>query len=490
MKSSFFALFLLAFLLTGVFASTAAATEASPEDWANWRGPDYNGTSPSAKPPVKWSEEENIRWKVPISGKGSSSPIIWGDKLFVLTAVPVETEEAETESDEGEAAEPEAPQPREESADRPRRGPGNFPGGPRGPGGRGPGGPRGRGGFGRGAAPTTPMDFTVVCLDKSTGEKIWSTVAIQAVPHESGHNTNTFASSSAVTNGEILVAFFGSRGIYCLSMDGKLLWKRDLGQQQTRNAFGEGSTPALYKNTIIIPWDHEGDSFVLALNATTGEDLWKVDRDEATSWATPVVTEHNGTAQVILNGSTRVRSYDVTSGKLIWECGGQATNPIATPIIYDGKAICMTGYRGYAVYAIDLNAKGDVTDNEDYIAWSRSDVGPYIASATLLNDRLYVTKSRDGVLYCLDASTGETIFGPERLPEASTLYSSLVAADGKVYVSDRDGTTVVLEDGPEFKVLAVNQLAEGIDASIALSGNQLFLRSEGHLYCIQQADGK
>lgn len=487
MKSSFVAIFLLAFILSSVAATAVTAAEASDGDWANWRGPQYNGTSPSAKPPVKWSEEENVRWKVPISGKGSSSPILWGDKLFVLTAVTVQSGAVTEEAKEAAAEEPEAPQSREESADRPRRGPGNFPGGP---GGSGRGGPRGRGGFGRDAAPATPMDFTVLCLDKSTGEKIWSKVAVQATPHESGHNTNTFASSSAVTNGEILVAFFGSRGIFCYSMEGKLLWKRDLGKQQTRNAFGEGSTPALYKNTIIIPWDHEGESYVLALDATTGEDLWKVDRDEATSWATPVVTEHNGTAQVILNGSTRVRSYDVASGKLIWECGGQATNPIATPIIYDGKAICMTGYRGYAVYAIDLDAKGDVTDNEDMIAWSRSDVGPYIASATLMNDRLYVTKSRDGVLYCLDANTGETIFGPERLPEASTLYSSLVGADGKVYVSDRDGTTVVLEDSPEFKVLAVNQLAEGIDASIAFSGEQMFLRSEGHLYCIQQAEAK
>jgi len=484
MKSSFFALFLFSFVLSGAYATAAMAAEASDADWANWRGPDYNGTSPSAKPPVKWSEDENIRWKVPISGKGSSSPIIWGDKLFVLTAVPVKTEGADEETTQEEAARPEPPPRREESADRPRRGPGDFPGGP---GGRGRG-PRGRGGFGRGSAPTTPMDFTVVCLDKTTGKEIWSTVAVQATPHESGHNTNTFASSSAVTNGEILVAFFGSRGIYCFSMDGKLIWKRDLGQQQTRNSFGEGSTPALYKNTVIIPWDHEGDSWVLALDATTGEDLWKVDRDEATSWATPVVTEHNGTAQVILYGSTRVRSYDVTSGKLIWECGGQATNPIATPIIYDGKAICMTGYRGYAVYAISLDAKGDVTDSDDFIAWSRSDVGPYIASATLMNDRLYVTKSRDGVLYCLDARTGETVFGPERLPEASTLYSSLVGADGKVYVSDRDGTTVVLEDSPEFKVLAVNQLDEGIDASIGLSGDQLYLRGEGHLYCIEQSE--
>jgi len=470
MKYSVFALILFTIVLS---SAAASAAESTGGDWANWRGPNYDGTSQNATPPVKWSEEENILWKVPVEGQGSSSPILWGDKLFVLTAIPVPTEADGTDQAEVDIEEATPRQQRDASDDRPRRGPdgrGRF---------------RGRGGFGRDVAPTTPMQFSVVCLDKLTGEKIWSKVAVEATPHESGHSTNTFASSSAVTNGEILVVFFGSRGIFCYSMDGELLWKRDLGKQQTRNAFGEGSTPALYENTIVIPWDHEGDSFVVALNATTGEELWKVDRDEATSWATPVVTQYQGTTQVILNGSTRVRSYDVATGELIWECGGQATNPIATPIIYDGKAICMTGYRGYAVYAIRLDAKGDVTDSDEFVAWSRSDVGPYIASATLMNDRLYVTKSRDGVLYCLDAKTGETIYGPERLPETSTLYSSLVGADGKVYISDRDGTTVVLEEGPEFKVLAVNQLGEGIDASLALSGDKLYLRGEGHLYCIQ-----
>lgn len=187
-----------------------------------------------------------------------------------------------------------------------------------------------------------------------------------------------------------------------------------------------------------------------------------------------------------MNGTTRVRSYDLKSGQLLWECGGQATNPIPTPIIYNDMAICMTGYRGYAVYAIKLSAKGDVTKSDDAIAWSRTDVGPYIASATLYNDKLYVTKDRNAIIYCLDAKTGDTIYGPQRLPEASTLYSSLVAADGKVYISDRDGTTVVLDAGSEFKVLATNQIDEGIDASLALSGSQIFLRGTNHLYCIEQ----
>ncbi|GAA4421577.1 PQQ-binding-like beta-propeller repeat protein [Bremerella cremea] len=462
-----------------------------------------------AKPPVEWSEEKNIVWKVEVPGKGSASPVIWGDKLFLLTAVAAEGAEDAKPMEEGPMGPPAGDrdplQPLNPPGAPPRLGPGDRPGapggpqrpegearprGPRGPGQGGPGrgGPGGgRGGFGRGEAPTTPVDFTVICFDKKTGEQLWSQVAIQAVPHESGHNTNTFASGSAVTDGKLLIAFFGSRGVYCYDLDGNLKWKKDLGKQQTRNAFGEGSTPALYEDTLIVPWDHEGDSYVMALDANTGDELWKVPRDEPTTWSTPIVTEFQGTTQVILNGSPMVRSYDVKTGNLIWECSGQAANPIATPIIYDDKAICMTGYRGYAVYSINLDAKGDVSKSDDAIAWSRSDVGPYIASATLLNDRLYVTKSRDGVIYCLDAKTGETIYGPERLPEASTLYSSLVGADGKVYVCDRDGTTVVLDGGPEFKVLATNQLDEGIDASPALIGSQIFIRGDKHLYCIEQA---
>ncbi|PQO41156.1 PQQ-binding-like beta-propeller repeat protein [Blastopirellula marina] len=493
MKSSLMMIALGGLLALG--SQQTFAADASPENWANWRGPNVNGTSLNAKPPTMWSEEENIRWKVPIDGGGSSSPIIWGEKLFLLTAVPVaKPEEAKGENAASEEKSAETPpeRPRERpmrdpASGPPRRGPegsGRGPGGPGGPGGRG-----GRGGFGGGEAPTTPVDFTVVCLNKKTGEKIWSKVATQQVPHEAGHGTNTFASSSVVTDGKILIAFFGSRGIFCYDLDGNLLWKRDLGKQQTRNAFGEGSTPALYQDTVIVPWDHEGDSYVLALDAKTGDDLWKADRDEATSWATPVVAEYNGSAQVIMNGTTRVRSYDLKSGQLLWECGGQATNPIPTPIIYNDMAICMTGYRGYAVYAIKLSAKGDVTKSDDAIAWSRTDVGPYIASATLYNDKLYVTKDRNAIIYCLDAKSGDTIYGPQRLPEASTLYSSLVAADGKVYVSDRDGTTIVLDAGSEFKVLATNQIDEGIDASLALSGSQIFLRGTDHLYCIEQKGG-
>ncbi|MEX0792815.1 MAG: PQQ-binding-like beta-propeller repeat protein, partial [Pirellulaceae bacterium] len=245
-------------LLGGILllaASSGARAEVldSDQQWPNWRGPMVNGTAPEAKPPVKWSATENVAWKTEIPGKGSGSPIIWNDRVYLLTAVEVEGESAEVSFQETEPTE------REEAAPR-RRGPRDA-----GPGGRGPRG--GRGGLDRGGDREQKLhQFTVVCLDKGTGEIVWKQVAIEAVPHEAGHGTNSHASASPITDGKHLYAYFGSRGIYCYDMKGNLKWKRDLGQMQTRSAFGEGGTPALHGNKLIVPWDHEGESFVATLD--------------------------------------------------------------------------------------------------------------------------------------------------------------------------------------------------------------------------------
>ena len=266
-------------------------------------------------------------------------------------------------------------------------------------------------------------------------------------------------------------------------MNGTEIWKRDLGDMQTRNGFGEGSSPTLHGNTLVVPWDHEGPSFIAALNAATGETRWKVDRDEPTTWATPLVVEHAGRTQVITNGTVRVRSYDLATGELIWECGGQATNPIPSPVALDGVAFCMTGYRGYAVYALPLDATGDISDTQR-ILWHRTDTGPYISSPVLYGGQVYVTKSREAILSSFDAKSGTPVFGPRRLPGLGKLYSSPVATADRIYFTDRNGTTLVIKHGTELDVLATNKLDEGIDASLAIVGDQLFVRGERHLYCI------
>jgi outer membrane protein assembly factor BamB len=273
--------------------------------------------------------------------------------------------------------------------------------------------------------------------------------------------------------------------VYAFDMDGNPQWKRELGTMQTRNNFGEGSSAALYKDTLVVPFDHEGDSFIAALDAVTGEVRWKTARDEPTTWATPLIVEHDGRVQVVTNGTNRVRGYDLATGELLWACGGQATNPIACPVTLDGLVFCMTGYRGYAAYAIPLSSTGDITGT-DRVAWKRTDAGPYIASPLLYDGRLYYTKDRHAVLMVTDAKSGKPIIDAERLPELGILYSSPVAAAGRIYITDRDGVTMVIEPGDSLKVLAMNRLGEGVDATPAIVGRQMFIRGEGHLYCIEQ----
>lgn len=427
-----------------LLAPSAFAVDFS-SNWHQWRGPNANGSATEADPPELWSETENIKWKVDVPGKGSSTPIIWGDRVYVMTAVETEREK------EGASPAPEQPE------GRPR--------------------------FGGGPAPTHYHEFLVLAYDRSTGSEVWRTKVTEEVPHEAGHNTNNFSSSSPITDGERIYAYFGSRGIFCLDMNGKPLWDRDFGAMKTIVGFGEGSSPAVHNGTVVVPWDHEGDSFLVALDAKTGDEKWKVSRDEGTTWSTPLITEFAGQTQVVASGKNRVRSYDLESGKLIWECGGQASNPIPSPVRHGDNVICMTGFRGYAILSIPLSSKGDVTDSST-ITWSADDAAPYVPSPVLYDGQLYFTKSNNGVLVSRRASDGEIVIGETRVPDVKMVYASPVAAAGKIYLTARDGTTVVVKHGDKFEVLATNKLDDPIDASPAIVGKELYLRSASHLYCV------
>ncbi|MGI9455720.1 MAG: PQQ-binding-like beta-propeller repeat protein [Aeoliella sp.] len=437
-------------LLAGIVCATDFESERAT-NWHHWRGPDANGVAAMADPPVRWSEEENIKWKIEIPGKGSATPIVWNDRIFVLTAIETDRK---PDSNSANSA------PEESSGRR-------------------------RGGFGSVPSPQNYFSFVVLCYDRKTGEKLWEEVATEAVPHESRHLTATFASGSPITDGNLIYATFGSRGIYCYDMQGSFQWSRDLGDMRTRNEFGEGASPTLHEQTLVVPWDHEGQSFVTALDSQTGEPRWKVERDEATTWATPLVVDVDGVDQVVLHGTNRVRSYDLNDGRLIWECGGQAFNPVATPIAADGLVYCTTGRRGYAMSAIPLSAEGDITGTEE-IAWNRTDSGAYVSSPVIYKGQVYHVKECNAILSCLDAKTGEALFGPKRLPGLRNIYASIVAASDRIYITDREGKTLVLRHGPELEVLATNALDEGADASLVLVGKEIFLRSEQHLYCITE----
>jgi outer membrane protein assembly factor BamB len=435
-------------LLAFPFSSTADEFEKERlNNWHHWRGPNCDGFAPKGDPPVEWSESRNIRWKVELPGSGSATPVVWGDRLFVLTAV--------------------------DTGKKPAGAPEVAPAPP----------PPGSQGMST-SAPATLHRFEVLCLDRTTGKTIWSRTAVEAVPHEGHHKSHGYASASPATDGTRLIASFGSRGIFCFDLDGNEKWKRDLGDMKIKVGFGEGISPVLYGDSVIVNRDHEGGSFIVRLDARSGEEKWRQARDEGTTWTTPLVVEAAGATQVVVNGTKRSRSYDLATGRVLWECGGQTMNPIPMPVMLNGMVFCMTGYKGYAVTAIRLDSQGDVTESPQ-VVWKRNDAGPYVASPLIMDGLLYFTKERQGILMCVDARTGDLAYGPERLPEIDTVYASLMGAAGKVYIAGREGTVLVLKQGPIFEVLAKNRLDEGIDASPVVVGKQLYLRGSKHLYCIE-----
>jgi outer membrane protein assembly factor BamB len=303
------------------------------------------------------------------------------------------------------------------------------------------------------------------------------------VPHEGAHRDHGYASPSATTDGESLYVSFGSRGLYAYDLDGHPKWDLDLGDMTIYRWFGEATSPVLHQDTLIINWDHEGESFLTALDAKTGETKWRVDRAEHTSWATPLIVERDGQTQVVVNGGVKARGYDFETGSVLWECGGQTNAIIPTPVATNELVFCMSGYPGSALYAIPLGSQGDITDT-DSVAWKLNKDTPYCPSPLLYGNRLWFNKSNASVLTCIDATTGAHIIKEQRIPGLKSVYASPVGAADRVYFTGRDGKTVVLKNSDEFEVLATNVLEDDIDASPAIVGQDLFLRGKKNLYCI------
>jgi outer membrane protein assembly factor BamB len=286
-----------------------------------------------------------------------------------------------------------------------------------------------------------------------------------------------------VTDGEHVIAFFGSQGLYCYSLDGEAVWDKDLGDMKTRNGFGEGASPALHDDIIVVLWDTEEESYVVAIDKLTGKQLWKQDRDERTGWTTPYVQPFGNGTQVIINGTTAVRSYDLKTGELLWQCSGQTVNAIPS-IVSDGKAVYATsGYHGNAAMAIRLGARGDLTDS-DAVLWTLNRGTPYVPSPLLVDGLLVFCQRNDAILTCVDAATGQVYYSQERLEGVSGVYASPVGVQDRIYLPGQNGATAVLAKSKELKVLAINQLDEPINASPVVVGDELLLRGRNHLYCI------
>lgn len=430
-------------LLTWFLFSAAAFADSNADNWHQWRGPDATGVSTTANPPIEWSEDKNVKWKVAIDGQGTSTPIIWGEKVFVLTAIKTDVKDTSIPDPED--------QPKTNFFDIKR--------------------------------PNAEHEFVVVCLDRNSGSELWRSVATTKIPHEGAHNDNDFAPASPTTDGERLYCWFGSAGLFCYDLNGKKLWQRDLGEAKVGSSLGEGCSPVIHDDKIVILRDHAGQSTIEVLDANTGSTIWKRERDEDNAWATPRVIEHSGKTQVITAASNAIRSYDLDSGEIIWQCSGMSGNVIPCPVVDGDYVICMSGYQGYAAMAIPLNETGDLTGSEK-ILWSKDRGTPYIPSPLLYDGLLFYNQSNQAILTCVDSKTGEVAFGPERIGQLSNIYASPVGAAGRVYITGRGGTTLVLERSGKLKVLATNKLDERFDASAAVAGNQLFLRGAKHLYCI------
>jgi outer membrane protein assembly factor BamB len=434
----------LAVLLVAVPALAAGFDTDKPANWHHWRGPNADGSAPTADPPIEWdgATGKNIKWKAPLPGKGSASPIVWGDRVFVLTAVETDRQAKPDELPKVD--------PRFQTRTSPPKG---F------------------------------YKFVVLCFDRATGKPLWEKVAAEKVPHEGHHNTHSYAAGSPTTDGEHLFVSFGSFGIYCYDLDGNPVWSRDLGRINSRLGWGEAVTPVIHGDNLLLNWDQEADSALYCLDAKTGQTRWRAARDELTTWNTPLVVEHGSRTQVIVNGTTRVRSHDLKTGEVIWSAPGTTVNPIPSPVRVGDSVVCMGGYRGSEAMAIPLDAKGELPGEK--LLWQVGRGTPYVASPTLVRDKLYFTEERTAVLTVLDAKTGKPVIDRERLPGATSFYGSPVSAGGRVYFVDRQGTGLVLKPGDRLEVLATNKLGDNVDASPAVVGKQLFVRGEKFLWCIE-----
>jgi outer membrane protein assembly factor BamB len=449
-----------------------AAPSPAERNWPQWRGPLANGVAPSGNPPLAWSETENIKWKVKIPGSGRATPIIWGNRVFIQTAIPA-----------GKKAEPPAAKAGLPTAFGALAAADPSPGNPPPPGRRRPGG--GGGGGMRNEKPSEPYQCVLLCLDRQTGKMLWQKIAREETPHEGHHPDGSFASYSPLTDGQFVFAYFGSRGLHCYDMDGNLKWSQDFGDMRTANGFGEGSSPALHGDIVVVNWDNEGDSFIIAVDKITGKALWKTPRAERTSWSTPLIVEHDGKAQAVTAATAKIRSYDLATGKLIWECGGLTRNVIPSPVAGNGLVYCMSGFMGNALFAIRLGRTGDLTGT-DAIAWTHKKSTPYVPSPLLYGDKLYFFSNNHAILSCFDALTGTPLYTEETLENIPRggMYASPVGAAGKVYLAGRNGTALVIKNSDKLEVLATNRLDDKFDASPAVVGNELFLRGRENLYCI------
>jgi outer membrane protein assembly factor BamB len=431
-------------------AASAGTAEVALEDrWPGWRG-DGQGVARSAAVPLEWSASTNVAWKAPIPGRGHSSPIVWGDRVFLTTALEgdvVPGAAAVRHVAEGQ----EFVHPDATGADR-------------------------------------RHTYKLLSLDAKNGRVLWERTVWEGTPADSRHKKASFASPTAVTDGERVFAYFGSEGLYAYGFDGTLAWKFDPGVVATMGV-GVGTSPVLYRDLVILLCDEDNGekSFVVALDRRTGKEAWRAPRSVEVSWATPVLVSAGGRDELVASGSQLVVAYDPATGRELWRMKGLESNAVTTPLVGDGVVVVSSGFPSKTSIAVAPGGSGDVTGSSR-ILWRYNKGSAYVPSPILYDGHVYLLTDK-GLLTCLDARTGEVRYEGARPPVPASFTASPVAVNGHLLLTSQDGDTFVVKAGPRFEVVRTNPLGEPVSASAAVAGGRLYLRGEAHLFAIAAPAG-
>ncbi|HKV36339.1 MAG TPA: PQQ-binding-like beta-propeller repeat protein [Pyrinomonadaceae bacterium] len=424
---------------------SSLTTAGSAANWPQWRGPDGSGISTEKNLPATWTPTTNIKWKAAIPGRGHSSPIVWGNRIFVTTAVEGDVVPG-AKAVKHMAGDKEFLHPDSVGADKKHQ-------------------------------------FKVIALNRESGKIVWEALAWEGTPYDNRHRKSSYAASTPATDGKMVYAFFGTEGLYAYDFNGKLEWKAQLGKLGTVG-MGTGTSPILFNNLVIVQCDEDNGeaSFIVALDKKTGKEAWRTPRKIQVSWSTPLLVKTATRSELITSGTESVVSYDPATGKELWHHKGVESNAIPSPVANNEMVFLVAGFPAKIAMAIKLGGSGDLTDTPN-VPWKYAKGTAYVPSPILYGDYLYLTTDR-GILTCIDAKTGEVKYEGGRIPIPATFTASPVAFEGKILMTSEDGDTFIVKAGPKHEVLATNSVGEPVYASPAIADGRIFIRGEKNLYCI------